>query len=195
MIEVGAPAPDFTAKAYFPATNEVKTIKLSDYKGKWVIITFHPGDFTFVCATDLEAFQAYYDKFKANNAEVLAISTDSVYSHKVWVETSPRVKNVKFPMVDDISKQISSAYGFLNPATGMTRRGTVIINPDGIVEYIAVFNDRLGKDVPHIYNAFINLKYLYEHPPSPTEFDIIAANKGEGHQVLHIRIPDSIGKL
>jgi len=195
MIEVGSPAPDFTARAYFPDTNEVKTIKLSDYKGKWVVLTFHPGDFTFVCATDLEAFQAYYDKFKANNAEVLAVSTDSVYSHKVWVETSPRVKNVKFPLVDDISKQISAAYGFLNPQSGMTKRGTVIINPDGIVEYISVHNDRLGKDVAHIFNAFMNLKYLYEHPPSPNEFDIVAANKGEGHKVLHIRIPNDIGKL
>jgi len=195
MIEVGSPAPDFTARAYFPAENKVDTISLHDLRGKWVILTFHPGDFTFVCATDLEAFQAYYDKFKANNAEILAVSTDSVYSHKVWVETSPRVKGVKFPLVDDISKQISATYGFLNPATGMTRRGTVIINPDGIVEYISVHDDRLGKDVVHIYNAFMNLKYLYEHPAGPTEFDIIAANKGEGSQVLHIRIPDSIGKL
>jgi peroxiredoxin (alkyl hydroperoxide reductase subunit C) len=195
MIDVGVQAPEFKSKAYFPAENKVKEIKLSDYRGKWVILTFHPGDFTFVCATDLEAFQAHYEKFKENNAEILGVSTDSVYSHKVWVETSPRVSKVKFPLVDDIKKEISSAYGFLNPTSGMTRRGTVIINPDGVVEYVAVFNDRLGKDVPHIYNAFINLKYLYEHPPKPEEFDIIAANKGEGFQSIRIRIPDSIGKL
>ncbi|MGB9728564.1 MAG: peroxiredoxin [Thermoprotei archaeon] len=195
MIDVGIIAPDFKSRAYFPDENKVKEIKLSDYRGKWVILTFHPGDFTFVCATDLEAFQVYYNKFKENNAEILAISTDSVFSHKVWVDTSPRVSKVKFPLIEDIKKEISLAYGFLNTNTGMTRRGTVIINPEGIIEYVSAFNDRLGKDVPHIYNAFIHLKYLYDHPAKPEEFDIIGANKGEGFQTITIKIPDSIGKL
>jgi len=195
MVTVGDKAPEFESKAYFPAEKKVSNIKLSDYKGKWVLLTFHPGDFTFVCATDLEAFQAFYDKFKENNAEVLAISTDSIYSHKMWVETSPRVGKVKFPLVDDLKKEISATYGFLNQVSGMTRRGTVIIDPDGIVRFIEIQDDRLGKDLTHIYNAFINLKYLYEHPPKPDEFEIIAANKGEGFHNITIRIPDSIGKL
>ncbi|MFP3225009.1 MAG: peroxiredoxin [Nitrososphaeria archaeon] len=195
MIEVGKPAPDFTAKAFFPSEKKIKQIKLSDYKGKWVVLTFHPGDFTFVCATDLEAFQAYYDKFKALNAEILAVSEDSIYSHKVWWETSPRVKKVTYPLVEDIRKDIATVYGFLNTDTGMTKRGTVIIDPDGIVQYISVFNDRLGKDVRHVLNALKGLKYIYEHPAEPEEFDIIPANWEEGQPVIKIRIPDDIGKL
>ncbi len=195
MVTVGEQAPQFKSKAFFPAENKVKDISLSDYKGKWVIMTFHPGDFTFVCATDLAAFQSHYEKFKASNAEVLAVSTDSVYSHKVWWQTSPRVSQVKYPLVDDISKSISTAYGFLNPQTGMTRRGTVIVNPDGAVEYVAVFNDRLGKDVGHIYNAFKGLVYIYEHPGTPEEFDIIPADWKEGQKPLLIKVPDDIGKL
>jgi len=195
MIEVGKPAPDFTARAFFPNEKKIKQLKLSDYKGKWVILTFHPGDFTFVCATDLEAFQAYYDKFKALNAEILAISEDSIYSHKVWWETSPRVKKVMYPLVEDIRKDIATVYGFLNTDTGMTKRGTVIIDPDGTVQYISVFNDRLGKDVKHVLNAFKGLKYIYEHPAKPEEFDIIPANWEEGQPVIKIRVPDDIGKL
>ncbi len=195
MIEIGKPAPDFTAKAFFPAEKKIKQIKLSDYRGKWVVLTFHPGDFTFVCATDLEAFQAYYDKFKALNAEILAISEDSIYSHKVWWETSPRVKKVTYPLVEDIKKEIATAYGFLNADTGMTRRGTVIIDPDGNVQYISVFNDRLGKDVKHVLNALKGLKYIYEHPGTSEEFDIIPANWEEGVPVIKIRVPDDIGKL
>ncbi|PMP94027.1 MAG: peroxiredoxin, partial [Nitrososphaera sp.] len=167
MIEIGSPAPNFTANAFFPAENAVRKLSLSELRGKWVVMTFHPGDFTFVCATDLQAFQNYYDRFKAEGAEILAISTDSVYSHKVWWETSPRVSKVRYPLVEDISKSISSAYGFLNSQTGMTRRGTVIVDPDGNVQYVSVFNDRLGKDVGHVYNAFQGLKYIYSHPGSP----------------------------
>jgi len=195
MIEIGSPAPNFTANAFFPAEKAVRKLSLSELKGKWVIITFHPGDFTFVCATDLQAFQNYYDRFKAANAEVLAVSTDSVYSHKMWWETSPRVGKVTYPLVEDISKSISSAYGFLNPQTGMTRRGTVIIDPDGNVQYFAVFNDRLGKDVGHIYNAFEGLSYIYSHPGTGEEFDIIPADWKAGQPPITIRVPSDIGKL
>ncbi|MGC8558897.1 MAG: peroxiredoxin [Nitrososphaeria archaeon] len=194
-LEVGEQAPNFTAKAFFPIEKKIKQISLSDYKGKWVVLTFHPGDFTFVCATDLEAFQGSYDKFKALNAEVFAISEDSIYSHKVWWETSPRVKKVTYPLVEDMTKQIASTYGFLNEKTGMTKRGTVIIDPDGVVQYISVFNDRLGKDVRHVLNALKGLKYIYEHPASATEFDIIPANWEEGQNIITIRVPDDIGKL
>ncbi|MFP3208527.1 MAG: peroxiredoxin [Nitrososphaeria archaeon] len=195
MIEIGSPAPNFTANAFFPRENAIRKLSLSELRGKWVVMTFHPGDFTFVCATDLEAFQSYYDKFRAANAEVLAISTDSVYSHKVWWETSPRVSKVAYPLVEDISKNISSAYGFLNSQTGMTRRGTVIVDPEGIVQYISVFNDRLGKDVGHIYNALEGLRYIHDHPGTPQEFDIIPAGWRVGQPALTIRVPNDIGKL
>jgi len=195
MIEVGKEAPEFEAKAYFPTEQKIKTIKLSDYKGKWVILTFHPADFTFVCATDLEAFANYYEKFKKEGAEILGISVDSIFSHKVWVETSPRVKKVQYPLVEDIKREISTKYGFLNEKTGLTKRGTVIINPDGVIEYIAIFNDRLGKDVNHIYNSFIALKYLYKNPPTPEGFEIIPAGWKEGDEPLKVKIPFDIGKF
>ncbi len=195
MLEIGKPAPEFEARAYFPDEKKIKSVKLSDYKGKWVILTFHPADFTFVCATDLEAFAHYHDKFKKEGAEILAISVDSVFSHKVWVETSPRAKKVKYPLIEDIKREISIKYGFLNEETGLTKRGTVIINPDGVVEYISVFNDRLGKDVNHIYNALLALKYLYKNQPKPEGFEIIPAGWKEGEETLKVNLPDDIGRF
>lgn len=195
MIEVGKDAPDFEARAFFPTERRIKKLRLSDLRGKWVIMTFHPGDFTFVCATDLEAFQSYYEKFKAENAEILAISTDSIFSHKMWWETSPRVSKVRYPLVEDLKKEISSSYGFLNEESGMTRRGTVIVDPDRKVQYIAVFNDRLGKDVMHIYKALKGLKYIYDHPPTGEGFEIIPAGWEPGKPSISIKLPDDIGKL
>ena len=97
-MEIGSEAYDFTEKAYFPETDEIKDVNLKDYRKKWVVLTFYPGDFTFVCATDIEALMKRYDEFKRLNAEVFAISTDTVYSHKGWVKTSPRVSKSKIPM-------------------------------------------------------------------------------------------------
>ncbi|MFB6216405.1 MAG: peroxiredoxin, partial [Candidatus Aenigmatarchaeota archaeon] len=168
MIEVGDKAPEFEARMYHPEKEETSEITLKELRGKWVVMTFHPGDFTFVCATDVESFAKKYDEFKENNAEVLAISTDTVFSHKVWSETSPRVQKVQYPMVEDINKNISSAYGFLEEG-GMTKRGTVIVDPDGVVQYISVFNDRLGKDVEHVLKSLKGLKHIHENPGDEDE--------------------------
>ena len=115
-------APAIKAKAWFPESSKIKEFNLSDYSGKWVIITFYPGDFTFVCATDIEAFMSSHEEFRKNGAEIVAISTDSVYSHKAWSDSSPRVKTSKIPLIEDFNKKISADYGFLNEETGAARR-------------------------------------------------------------------------
>ncbi|MGC8538205.1 MAG: redoxin domain-containing protein, partial [Candidatus Micrarchaeia archaeon] len=95
QIDIGQTAPEIQAKCYFPNDADIKDYKLSNDKGKWVILTFYPGDFTFVCATDVEAFTQKYDDFAKNGAVIYGISTDSIFSHKEWAETSPRVKQSK----------------------------------------------------------------------------------------------------
>ncbi|MCL4390660.1 redoxin domain-containing protein [Candidatus Marsarchaeota archaeon] len=125
QIDIGEKAPEIQAKCYFPKDADIKDYKLSDDKGKWVVLTFYPGDFTFVCATDVEAFTEKYDDFAKNGAVIYGISTDSIFSHKEWAETSPRVKQSKIPLIEDFNKRISEAYGFLNKETGAARRGTV----------------------------------------------------------------------
>ncbi|MCL4374154.1 MAG: peroxiredoxin [Candidatus Marsarchaeota archaeon] len=195
MIEIGEQAPEISANAYFPDQKDIKEFDLKQYRGKWVILAFYPGDFTFVCATDLEGFMEHYDKFIKNNAVIFGVSTDSVYSHKAWTETSPRVKKSRIPLIEDFNKEISSVYGFLNTKSGAARRGLVIIDPDGNVQYISVFNDGLGKDIEHIYNSFMGLKYIHDTPAKKGHICVIPANWKPGKKALDINVVADIGKL
>lgn len=188
-------APDIKAKGWFPELQKIKEFKLSDYKDKWLILAFYPGDFTFVCATDIEAFMSSYDEFKKNGAEIIAISTDSVYSHKAWSETSPRVKESKIPLIEDFNKKISTDYGFLNNDTGAARRGSVIIDPEGKIQYVSIHNDALGKDVDHIFTSFMALKYIRDTPSAEGHVCAIPANWKLGKRTLDIDIVKDIGKL
>ena len=195
QIDIGEKAPEIQAKCYFPKDADIKDYKLSDDKGKWVVLTFYPGDFTFVCATDVEAFTEKYDDFAKNGAVIYGISTDSIFSHKEWAETSPRVKQSKIPLIEDFNKRISEAYEFLNRETGAARRGTVIIDPDGKVQYISIHNDGLGKDAEHIYTAFMALKYIRDTPAEKGHICAIPANWRVGKEALNIDTVKDIGKL
>lgn len=192
---IGEPAPEIKGKAWFPETQKIHEFKLSEHKGKWVILAFYPGDFTFVCATDIEAFMSSYDEFKKVNAEIVAISTDSVYSHKAWAETSPRVKTSKIPLLEDFNKKISTDYGFLNVESGASRRGSVIIDPEGKVQYVAIHADPLGKDVDHIMTSLLGLKYIHDTPAKEGHICAIPANWKAGKRTLEIDVVNDIGKL
>ena len=194
MVTIGEKAPVIEADTYFPKEDKIKKVKIPAGKG-WQILTFYPGDFTFVCATDIEAFMAMYDKFKKNGAEVYAISTDSVFSHKAWAQSSPRVKTSSIPMIEDFNKKATQAYGLLNEQSGAARRGVVIIDPNGDVQYLAVFNDGLGKDAEHIFTAFMGLKYMHDHPQEAGHMCAIPANWRVGKEALEIDVVKDIGKL
>ncbi len=195
-ISIGEKAPEIKSKAWFPEKKDILDFDLSEYAGRWVILTFYPGDFTFVCATDIEALMGNYDEFKKNNAELFGISTDSIYSHKAWSETSPRVKESKIPLIDDFTKGISARYGFLNNRSGAARRGSVIVDPEMRVQYLSVHNDALGKDVEHLFNAFMGLKYIYEAKPSADgHICAIPANWRVGKKTLDIDLVNDIGRL
>ncbi|HEY9616627.1 MAG TPA: peroxiredoxin, partial [Microcoleaceae cyanobacterium] len=110
-LRVGQAAPDFTATAV--VDQEFKTIKLSDYRGKYVVLFFYPLDFTFVCPTEITAFSDRYEEFKQTNTEVLGVSVDSEFSHLAWIQTDRKsggVGDLNYPLVSDIKKEISTAY-------------------------------------------------------------------------------------
>ncbi len=194
-LSIGEHAPEIRSKAWLPEEGKIDEFRLSAYRGKWVVITFYPGDFTFVCATDIEAFMSNYDEFRKNNAVIVAISTDSVFSHKAWSETSPRVKKSKIPLIEDFNKKISAEYGFLNAESGAARRGTVIVDPDGKVQYIAIHNDALGKDTDHIFTALMGLKYIRDTPAAEGHVCAVPANWRLGKRTLDIDVVNDIGKL
>lgn len=147
---VGHPAPDFD----MPSTKNIQSldenVKLSDYRGKWLVMVFYPLDFTFVCPTELTAFSDHYDDFQGVGAEVLGISTDSVYSHRAWLQT-PRDKNgiegLKYPLAADMGGGVSRDYGVLLEDKGIALRGLFIIDPEGMLRYKVVHDLNIGRSV------------------------------------------------
>lgn len=142
--EIGSPAPRFALNGVVDL--EIKKVALSDYKGKWVVLFFYPGDFTFVCPTEIRGFNKALGEFKKLNAEVLAVSEDSVYSHLAWIK-SGTLDKLQYPLLSDFTKQTAKAYGVLDEEHGTARRGLFIIDPTGVVQYLVVHSDKVGRSV------------------------------------------------
>lgn len=152
-------APLFVTDAYDNIDKQVKQITLQDYIGKWVILFFYASDFSFVWPTELAAVAAINPQLQSLNTEVLAISTDSIYSHKVFTETSPSAMTVNFPLLSDRSHQISKAYRVLNEKTGVSLRATIIINPEGTIVAKLVNPREVGRNVYEIVRIIQGLQY------------------------------------
>ena len=128
FAKVGQPAPDFN----LPSTKNMETlaenIKLSDYKGKWLIMLFYPLDFTFVCPTELTAFSDRIEELNGIGAEVLGVSTDSVHSHRAWIKT-PRDQNgiegLQYPLISDVGGKLAEKYNILVEDANIALRGLV----------------------------------------------------------------------
>lgn len=146
--QVGKPAPDFE----IPSTKNIEKlnepVKLSDYRGKWVVLLFYPLDFTFVCPTELTAFSDRYDDFAGIDAEIIGVSTDSAFSHRAWLQT-PRdkggVEGLRFPLGADITKSMSRDYGVLIEDRGIALRGLFVIDPEGVLRYKVVHDLNIGR--------------------------------------------------
>ena len=148
FAKVGKPAPDFD----LPSTKNIDTlgenVKLSDYKGKWLIQIFYPLDFTFVCPTELTAFSDRLDELNGVGAEVIGISTDSVHSHRAWIKT-PRDQNgiqgLKYPLASDVGGRLAAKYNILVEESNIALRGLFVIDPEGILRYKVVHDLNVGR--------------------------------------------------
>lgn len=146
--QVGQPAPDFEMASTKNIDKLNEGIKLSDYKGKWLVLLFYPLDFTFVCPTELTTFSDRYDDFEGIGADVLGVSTDSVYSHRAWLQTSRDkggVEGLKYPLASDVTKSVSRDYGVLIEDKGVALRGLFVIDPEGILRYKVVHDLNVGR--------------------------------------------------
>lgn len=148
MIKVGKPAPKFTAPAYHEG--KFINVSLDDYKGKWVLLCFYPGDFTFVWATEVSAVAEKYPELQGLDVQVLSMSVDSVFVHKIWNdhELSKMIgKDIPFPMLSDQDGSIGKMYGIYDEDSGVETRGRFIIDPDGIVQGFEVLTPPVGRNV------------------------------------------------
>lgn len=164
-LRVGESAPDFTATAV--VDQEFKTIKLSDYRGKYVVLFFYPLDFTFVCPTEITAFSDRYDQFKDINTEVLGVSVDSEFSHLAWIQTDRKaggVGDLNYPLVSDIKKTLSAGYNVLDPEAGVALRGLFIIDKEGVLQHATINNLSFGRSVDETFRVLQAIQYVQSHP-------------------------------
>jgi peroxiredoxin 2/4 len=146
--QVGQPAPDFDMASTKNIEKLNENIKLSDYRGKWLVLLFYPLDFTFVCPTELTTFSDRYDDFEGIGADVLGVSTDSVFSHRAWLQTTREkggVEGLRYPLAADSTKSVSRDYGVLIEDKGVALRGLFVIDPEGILRYKVVHDLNVGR--------------------------------------------------
>lgn len=145
---VGQPTPDFDMASTKNIEKLNENVKLSDYKGKWLVLLFYPLDFTFVCPTELTTFSDRYEDFEGIGADIIGVSTDSVFSHRAWIQT-PRdkggVADLKYPLAADATKTVARDYGVLIEDRGIALRGLFVIDPEGILRYKVVHDLNIGR--------------------------------------------------
>jgi alkyl hydroperoxide reductase subunit AhpC len=161
--QVQKEAPDFTATAV--VHEEFKSITLSQYRGKYVILFFYPLDFTFVCPTEIIAFSDRIKEFHDRGAEVIGVSIDSQFSHLAWIQT-PRATGglggLAYPLVADLNKKISTDYGVLLDA-GIALRGTFVIDQKGVVRTITVHDLPIGRSVDEALRVLDALQFVEKY--------------------------------
>lgn len=157
-------APDFTADAVMP-DNSFGQITLSSYKGKYVVLFFYPLDFTFVCPSEIIAFNKKLDQFKAKNCEVIGVSVDSKFTHFAWKNTSVEdggIGNIQYPLVADLNKNIAREYGILfNDAVAL--RGLFLIDTKGTVRHSIINDLPLGRNVDEALRMVDALQFVETH--------------------------------
>ena len=174
-------APDFTADAVY-GDNTIKPLKLSDYRGKNVVLFFYPLDFTFVCPSEILAFNKKLDEFKKRNTEVIGVSVDSKFTHLAWKNTKLEdggIGNIQYPLVSDLKKEIASKYGVLFEAAGVAFRGLFLIDTKGNVRH-ALCNDLpLGRNVDEALRMVDALQFVETHGDQ-----VCPANWKEGDEAM-----------
>jgi peroxiredoxin 2/4 len=145
-IRSGKPAPEFEADAWIRGAHGPKRVRLSEHRGKWVVLFFYPRDFTFICPTEIASFGAMQNDFERENGVVIGASTDSFYTHKAWFESDPRLMNINYPVIADTGHQVSGAFDVLLD-DGAALRGTFIIDPEGILRHVNINELDVGRNV------------------------------------------------
>jgi peroxiredoxin (alkyl hydroperoxide reductase subunit C) len=164
MTLVGKKAPFFKAKAVI----KERTVELSlaDFAGKYLILFFYPLDFTFVCPTELHAFEENLPQFEKRNAQVVGCSIDSVFSHAAWLNTPKSkggIEGISYPILSDIHKSISRDYEVLKEDEGIAYRGLFLIDPQGVVRHQLVNDLPIGRSVDEVIRTLDALIYHEQH--------------------------------
>jgi peroxiredoxin 2/4 len=154
MLTVGQTLPDYKGEALMP-NGQFAELKLSDFRGKWLVLFFYPLDFTFVCPTEIQGFNKLYPEFEKANTVVLGASVDSVHCHKAWTESS--LGKLSFPLIGDLTRELAQGCGILSPE-GFSHRATFVVNPDGVIESVTINSSNVGRSTEETLRTLQALK-------------------------------------
>lgn len=162
-VEIGKAVPDLTFDVY--QQNEIKKgVSLKDYRGKWLILFFYPADFTFICPTELEELADSYAQFQTLGAEVVSISTDTVYCHKAWQDCSPAIKKITFGMAADPTGTLCQVFGTYIDEEGISLRGTFLIDPQGILIAQEMNDNSIGRSAKELLRKLQAAQFVAKNP-------------------------------
>lgn len=165
MTLVGKKAPQIKAQAVV-AKDQIVDLQLEDYLGKYVVLFFYPLDFTFVCPTELHAFQEKLGEFEKRNAQVLGCSIDSCFSHIAWLSTPKSkggIQGITYPILSDLQKKIAKDYEVLKEEDGIAYRGLFLIDQNGVVRHQLVNDLPLGRSVDEVLRLLDALSFHETH--------------------------------
>lgn len=179
-------APDFKATSVME-DGSIKEVKLSDYRGKYVVLFFYPLDFTFVCPTEIISMSDRMEEFEVRNAQVLGVSVDSQFSHVAWRNTQRKkggIGEIAYPLVSDLDKSISRQYGVLVEKPGIALRGLFIIDKLGKIRHITINDLPLGRNVDEVLRVLDAIQFNEKYG------EVCPANWKQGEQGMK---PDQKG--
>ncbi len=187
MPIINCSIPEFSVQAFH--NDQFKTITSESVKGKWAIFVFYPADFTFVCPTELEDMQKYYEEFKALGAEVYAVSCDTHFTHKAWHDTSDAIGKITYPMLGDPTGVLARGFNVMIEEQGLTYRGTFLADPDGVIKVAEIHDNGIGRDAKSMVRNLKAAKYVAEH-----DGEVCPAAWEEGEETLKPSL-DLVGKI
>jgi alkyl hydroperoxide reductase subunit AhpC len=152
MLTIGQSFPPFALKAVVSANLQDAFIDVSDktYKNKWLVVFFWPKDFTFVCPTEIAEFGQLHTEFSDRDTAVLGVSTDSEFVHLAWKQQKDELRDLPFPMLSDIKRELSQDLGILDAQEGVAKRATFIVDPQGVIRFTMVTDLKVGRNVKEV---------------------------------------------
>lgn len=148
MLKIGDQFPDFSIMATVSTDPKAafKTITNKSYPGKWLVVFSWPKDFTFVCPTEIAAFGKMNGEFLERDAQILGFSVDSEFVHRAWRESHPDLKDLPFPMLADVKRELTESLGVMDKNAGVSQRATFIVDPEGIIRFVYVTDLSVGRN-------------------------------------------------
>ena len=187
MSQINSEVKPFTATAY--QNGEFIEVTEADLKGKWSVVFFYPADFTFVCPTELGDLADNYAEFQRLGVEVYSVSTDTHFTHKAWHGSSDTIGKIEYPMLGDPTLEISRNFEILREGQGLADRGTFLIDPEGVIQFLEVTAEGIGRNAAELLRKVKAAQYVAAHPN-----EVCPAKWEEGEATLAPSL-DLVGKI